>query len=286
VFDTDRLACKEFMRFHGQPPSTSVHDVLARRGTGIVVFDHFESLKVVKRQFFLYSLFDSVHTSAVQLCVVLVTSSHEPLNNLEKRVRSRFSPACIDFAPPHPNAALVAQLLCPDGCPDGWDADAAAAVDMASLFDIAPSLHTATALAQKLVLGLPDGAVLTRDFVHAAVAGLVGQIGPARFVGVMSQMELLVLLMCDFLVKVKNYSEMTFDMVYAETITQLNKTQFVKRMTTERAIVAWQKAVALRLLVHQGKDPTKVALAVFDDDIITAMERLPTEIQTWAKTWR
>jgi hypothetical protein len=286
AFDTDRDACKEFMRFHGQPLSAPIHEVLASRGTGILIFDHFESLRVVKRQFFLYSLFDSVHTSSVQLCVILVTSSHEPLNNLEKRVRSRFSPTCIDFPPPRADASFVAQLLCPDGCPDDWKTDAVAGADMATLFEIAPSLHTGALLARKLVLGLPDGGVLTGNYVRETVALLMGEIGPARFIAGMSQMELLVLLMCDFLVKVKNYSEMSFDMVYAETMTQLNKMQFVKKLTADRGMLAWQKAVALRLLVHQGKDPTKVALAVFDDDVVAAIDRLPTEIQTWARTWR
>jgi hypothetical protein len=286
LFLNDRAACKEFFRLHGQPANTPILDALRSIGTGILIFDHFESLKIVKRQFFLYTLFDSIHTNAVSLCVVLVTSSHEPLNNLEKRVRSRFTPTCVEFPRPIGDASFVIQLLSTENAE--WNAAVAAAffgVDLSPLFDLSQSLQTVVTFTKTLVITVSEGEVIGRGHVEQAIAQMLSVIHPDRFIAALSQMEVLILIVCCYLVRIRYYTELTFDTVYSEMMAQLIESSFVKKMTPERAHVAWEKAMALRLLVRPGKDVTKVALAVFEEDVLLAVDRLPTEIAAWARKW-
>jgi hypothetical protein len=278
---------KEFYRLHCQGVHVPIQDALKALGTGILIFDHFESLKIVKRQFFLYTLFDSIHTNAMSLCVVIVTSSHEPLNNLEKRVRSRFCATCIEFPRPTIDLSLIESLLETEN--GEWNdavADAFEGFDVLRMFEVSGSLHTAVSFAKRLSESVPEGEMMRSIHVEQTAAQMMSVIHAERFVAGMSQMELVVVIVCCYVVKVENYCEFTFDLVFSEMNCQLIECVFVKKMTTERTRVGWDKAIAHGLLVRCGKDVTKVRLSVFEEDVVAAMDRLPTEICTWVRTWK
>jgi hypothetical protein len=169
-----------------------------------------------------------------------------------------------------------------------WNAAVAAAfdgVDLSPLFDLSQSLQTVVTFTKTLVLNIGEREVIGRGHVEQTLAQVLSVIHPGRFIAAMSQMEILMLIVSCYLVRIKHYTELTFDTVYGEMMAQLIESSFVKRMTPERAHVAWEKAMALRFLVRPGKDVTKVALAVFEEDVLPAIDHLPTEIAAWAKKW-
>ena len=48
LFSDDKSACKEFLRQMNSPNSSDVLDVLRESGSGILIFDHFDSIKIIK----------------------------------------------------------------------------------------------------------------------------------------------------------------------------------------------------------------------------------------------
>jgi hypothetical protein len=47
-----------------------------------------------------------------------------------------------------------------------------------------------------------------------------------------------------------------------------------------------KKFIALKLLVRPGKDVTKVAVVVAEEDMVSVIDRFPTEIAIEVKKWR
>lgn len=285
IFDNDKAACKEFMRQRSQPSSKPVLDALKDVGMGILVLDHFDSMKIVKRQFFLYTLFDSIHTQAISLCVILITSSHEPLTGLEKRVRSRYSPTCFEFPAPEIDSQLLMKFLAEDKRTRGYSAmeKCLKEANIWTLFELSPSLHTVVVFLRKVALRTEK--TLTRETLNSVADEIIDVIDPHRFLASLSQLELAVALVCCHMTKVKGSAEFSYDQLYDELMKQLVRCQFRKTLTSERVVIAWDKLKTLRILVATGRDTNKFSLSIFDEDIYTMVTKLPTDVQLWAKSW-
>jgi len=79
----------------------------------VFVLDEFDAFATKSKQTLLYNLLDAMQTSSVQAALVGVSTRHDCLELLEKRVRSRFSHRKLLFSSPPPAdpAGMVVQLL-------------------------------------------------------------------------------------------------------------------------------------------------------------------------------
>ncbi|KAH0792609.1 Origin recognition complex subunit 4 [Histomonas meleagridis] len=290
LFSDDRPACKEFLRQMGKPTSSAVLDVLRISGSGILIFDHFDQIKIIKRQFFLYTLFDSIHSDSISLCLILVTSSHEPLTNLEKRVKSRCSPICIEFPSTSDFTCKTFRMLFESpSLTKQWNKSVQNALRRPEPFDrvfsLSPSLHTAISFAHEIIYNI-KGQRMTSSDVEQASIRIIDSICPLRFLDGLSHLELILTFMSVFMLTQKRCNEFTSEAMYQELKRQLNSYQLVKMLTPERFSVAWDKLLSMRIIVCVGRDATKVTTTLFEDDILPFTERLPTQVQVWAKGWQ
>ena len=288
IFDNDKAACKEFMRQRNQPSSKPVLEALKDVGMGILVLDHFDSMKIVKRQFFLYTLFDSIHTQSISLCVILITSSHEPLTGLEKRVRSRYSPTCFEFPAPVIDDTLFLKFMAPNKKSKWYSSieKTRANAKISTLFELSPSLHTVTVFLRKAALRVHGAEEeITSELLESVADEIIDTIDPDRFISSLSHLELTLAFVCCYMTNTKSIPEFSFDQVYEELSKQLVRCRFAKTLTSERVVVAWDKLKSLRLLIAAGRDTNKFSLTIFDDDLYDAVTRLPTDVQLWVKSW-
>ena len=79
----------------------------------IFVLDEFDAFATRAKQTLLYNLLDAMQTSNVQAALVGISSRHDCLELLEKRVRSRFSHRKLLFSSPPPAdpSGMIIQLL-------------------------------------------------------------------------------------------------------------------------------------------------------------------------------
>ena len=295
LFDTDRSAMKEFLRQTNNPPNRPVLEALKLLGAGILIFDHFDSMKIIKRQFFLYTLFDSIHTKSVALCVIVITSSHEPLNNLEKRVKSRFTPVSIDFpSPSNFDMENFIPLLTTTSAPRVWNdcvrnlftknAKSKMIHPFERLYSLSPSLHTAMIFAKKLSFFAQQKRLTIIDLDNT-VNEIINTINPSRFLEGMSHIDLIVVFVSVYMKIVKLSNDFTFDQIFDEIQTQFRPYSILKILTIERIKISWDKLISMKLLVVTTKDGTRVAPTVYEDDIDPFISNLPTEAQVWTRVW-
>ncbi|OHT01703.1 hypothetical protein TRFO_31405 [Tritrichomonas foetus] len=296
LFDNDHSAMKEFFRQTGSQQSKNVLDALKLLGSGIIIFDHFDSLKIIKRQFFLYTLFDSIHTNSVALCCVLVTSSYEPLNNLEKRVKSRFTPTTIDFPPPTQfDMDNFIPLLTATEASKLWNNNVKSLFTKQPkksriihpfdrLFMLVPSLHTVMIFAKKIALLASKNKLTIRD-LETTVDEILNTINPSRFLEGMSHVDLIVAFTTVYMRIVKQINDFSFDMLTEEIETQMKPYRFAKVLSFDRIRISWDKLVSMKILVYATKDETRVSPTLFEDDIEPFISHLPTEGQVWAQLW-
>lgn len=295
LFDTDKSAMKEFLRQTKSPPNRPILDSLKMLGAGIIVFDHFDSIKIIKRQFFLYTLFDSIHTNSVALCVVVLTSSHEPLNNLEKRVKSRFTPFTIDLPSPIEfDMDNFIQLLTSEETTKTWNdsvknnftkkGNSRIKHPFPRLYMLSPSLHTAMLFAKKLAFYIPQQK-LTLKNIESTVNEMIDTINPRRFLEGMSHIDLIVVFISVYMQAVKLMPDFTFDNLFDEIESQFRPFKLAKIFTSDRVRIAWDKLLSMKLLVVVSKDGTKVSTTIYEDDIEQLISSLPTEAQVWSKQW-
>lgn len=297
IFNSDKLACREFLRQTGNLVSTPVLEVLREKGSGIIIFDHFDSLKIIKRQFFLYTLFDSIHNNTISLCCILNTSSVEPLTNLEKRVRSRLTPQILEMPKPTLKDAysLSKMLLTFDDAKDKkhkkWNAYIASSFNyntakdcvseggdhqLKEVFDISPSYHTVINFLNKFVLN---------DVRETISAELFDNISVSKFLGCLSQTELSVLFTAAFMMDVRGTYDFTFDTLYTSLSEQFITHGFIKTISKQSAQLAWQKLINLNFLVPTPKDKTKYSFNLFSQDLAEFLYMLPTDMEQWVKSW-
>ena len=259
-------------------------------GSGILIFDHFDQIKIIKRQFFLYTLFDSIHSDSISLCLVMVTSSHEPLTNLEKRVKSRCSPICIDFPPTSEfTVKTFSTLFESPNFTKKWNYSVQSALrrpeSFEKVFSLSPSLHTALVFAKEIIYNV-KGQKMTSSDVEDAASRIIDAISPARFLSGLSHLELLLAFMGVFMLTQKRSSEFTSEAMFQELKRQLASYQLVKILTAERFAAAWDKLVLMRIFVYVGRDATRATTTLFEDDIEPFVSKLPTQAQVWAKGWQ
>ena len=295
LFDTDKSAMKEFLRQTGNPPNRPVLEALKLTGSGILIFDHFDSMKIIKRQFFLYTLFDSIHTNSVSLCVIVVTSSHEPLNNLEKRVKSRFTPMSIDFpSPSNFDMDNFIPLLTSTSTPKVWN-DCVKTLftkftkskiihPFERLYLLSPSLHTAMSFARKISFFVQQKRLTIIDLENT-VNEMMNTINPSRFLDGLSHIDLIVVFTSVYMRIIKLSNDFTFDMLFEEVQTQFKPYSILKILTLERIRISWDKLISMKILVVTSKDGTRVAPTVYEDDLETFVSNLPTEAQVWTRVW-
>jgi len=285
LFDTDKSACKEFLRQTNHSQSAPVLDVLKEMGTGIIVFDHFDSMKIIKRQFFLYTLFDSIHTNTISLCVVLITSSVEPLSNLEKRVKSRLTPQYISIPTPKLSDAhvMLLSLLTSSKLDDTqrieWN-QYVYSVNLekmiANVFSISNSLHTIVTFAKKFVL-LDQRLAINEQYMSS--------LSIQRFIRALSQLELLILFMSAYMMTMRGLQEFSFDQMFKELQEQSKSHSFLHNVRPDTAQLAWDKLVSFKFIIPIGKEKTKYAFALFTEDLAESINGLQTDHQKWVKTW-
>lgn len=291
LFSDDKSACKEFLRQMNSPNSSDVLDVLRESGSGILIFDHFDSIKIIKRQFFLYTLFDSIHSQSISLCLILVTSSHEPLTNLEKRVKSRCSPECISFPSVEnfKNETFISLFKSPD-YPKQWNASVDKTLKRPELFQkiigLSPSLKTIMNFARMIMFEVKDSEKITEINVENAAKNILYVISPKRFLNGLSHLELIVVFMGVFMISQKRCLEFTNESLFKELQTQLVSCKLLKLMTTERFNIIWDKMISMKLFVYTVKDKSKTTTSLFEEDISDFVSNLPTEVQVWAKSWK
>lgn len=295
LFDNDRAAMKEFLRQTGNPHNRPVLEALKLLGAGILIFDHFDSMKVIKRQFFLYTLFDSIHTNSVALCVIVVTSSHEPLNNLEKRVKSRFTPISIDFPSPSEfDMDNFITLLSTTSAPKKWNDCVRSLFTKYSkskmihpfdrLYALSPSLHTAMIFARKLSFFVQNNQLTIKD-VESTVNEIINTINPSRFIDGLSHIDLVVIFVSMYMRIVKLENDFSFDTLFEEVQIQFRPFNLSKILTLERVKISWDKLISMKLLVLTTKDGTLAAPTLYEDDLEPFISRLPTEAQVWTRVW-
>ena len=290
IFDTDKAVSKEFLRQTGNLLTTPILEVLTRKGAGIIVLDHFDSLKIIKRQFFLYTIFDSIHTNTISLCSILITSSVEPLSNLEKRVRSRLTPQYIDI--PKPTIQWCKEWIvnvlqfkeAKQSDRKKWNRYVKAFFNeernipdtqLEELFSISPTLQCAVVFAQKFVLS-NEHETIEQEFIDG--------LSVDRFLGALSQNELMLLFIAAFLINIKSIVEFNFDQLYKE-LTELRKLRDMRKIKREQALLAWEKLTYLNFLVPTSKDKTTFTLTLFSEDLEKSVSQVPTEMQVWINTW-
>jgi origin recognition complex subunit 4 len=66
----------------------------------VVVLDEFDMFTTHPKQALLYNLFDVVQSSESAICVLGLTNRFDAVDDLEKRVKSRFSHRILFFSPP------------------------------------------------------------------------------------------------------------------------------------------------------------------------------------------
>ena len=294
LFDNDKAAMKEFLRQTKNPPNKNALEALKLLGSGILIFDHFDSMKIIKRQFFLYTLFDSIHTNSVALCVILVTSSHEPLNNLEKRVKSRFTPTTIDFPSPFEfDMDNFISLLTDPSTSKVWNncvknlftkQNSQVIHPFDKLFSLSPSLHTAMIFAKKLALLYDQNKLTIRD-LEMTVNEMINTVNPSRFIAGLSHVDLVVLFGSVYMRIIKQYNDFTYDMLAEEIEKQFTSYRFYRILTRERMKISWDKLSSMQLLIPTTKDGMRMASSLYEDDIEQYITNLPTEGQVWAKLW-
>lgn len=295
LFDTDKSAMKEFLQQTSNPPNRPVLEALKLLGAGIIIFDHFDSMKIIKRQFFLYTLFDSIHTKSVALCVIVVTSSHEPLNNLEKRVKSRFTPVSIDFpSPSNFDMDNFIPLLTSTSSPRMWNdcvktlftkhTKSKVIHPFERLYSLSPSLHTAMIFARKLSFFVEQKRLTIIDLENT-VNEIINTINPSRFLEGLSHIDLIVVFVSVYMKIIKLNNDFAFDQLFEEIQTQFRPYSILKILTVERIKISWDKLISMKLIVVTSKDGTRVSPTVYEDDIDPFVVYLPTEVQVWSRVW-
>lgn len=288
IFDTDKAACKEFLRQTNSTATASILDVLREKGSGVIVFDHFDSLKIIKRQFFIYTIFDSIHANTISICSIINTSSVEPLSNLEKRVRSRLTPQYIDVPAPTFDSTkeFLTKTLVFDGPKTSneksWNKYVKSFFDsdnldqLKHLFSISPTLHTALVYGQKFVLS-DDHKTLEKKFMD--------NLSIERFLGNLSQTELIILFMAAYMVEVKEIPEYSVDTIRHELHELYRTHNFLYRIHKDNANLAWDKLKSLGFIVPTTKDSTRYTFTLFAEDLKSSISLIPTDYQVWIKNW-
>lgn len=288
IFDTDKSCCREFLRQTNNLATTPVLEVLNEKGSGVIVFDHFDALKIIKRQFFLYTIFDSIHTNTISLCSIIITSSVEPLSNLEKRVRSRLTPQYVDIPAPTISIAKVwisSVLLFKEPKSDEeeqWNAyvkkffERKGEKQLDGLFSLSPTLHTASCFGQKFVLS-NEHKTIQKEFNESLSAD--------RFLGALSQTELILMFIAAFMIDLKSINEFTFDELFKEITEQSKQRGFIRRLRKSQALLAWEKLTSLNFLIPTSKDKTHYTLSLFSEDLYASIDNMPTDMQMWIRTW-
>lgn len=288
IFDTDKAACKEFMRQTENFASASILDVLREKGSGVIVFDHFDSLKIIKRQFFLYTIFDSIHSNTISICSIINTSSVEPLSNLEKRVRSRLTPQYIDVPAPTFDTTLefLSKTLVfaedKEKTAKQWNKyvneflHSDNVEQIQQLFMISPTLHTTITYGQKFVLS-DDHQTIVKKFMD--------NLSIERFLGTLSQTELIILFMAAYMIEVKEIQEYSIDAIRHELHELYKMHNFLYRIHKDNAHLAWEKLISLGFVVQTAKDSTKYTFTLFSEDLKSSLPLVPTDYQVWIKNW-
>ena len=65
----------------------------------VLILDEFDRFATHSRQMLLYNLYNLIHDAASRVAIVGITSCHDAMDHLEKRVKSRFSQRTIFFPP-------------------------------------------------------------------------------------------------------------------------------------------------------------------------------------------
>jgi len=76
----------------------------------VLILDEFDRFATQNRQMLLYNLYNLIHDAGSRVAVVGVTSCHDAMDHLEKRVKSRFSQRTILF-PPFSSCTGFVQVL-------------------------------------------------------------------------------------------------------------------------------------------------------------------------------
>lgn len=282
LFDTDKLACKEFFRQLNKPASSDVLDVLRQSGCGFIIFDHFDCLKIIKRQFFLYTLFDSIHTQSIELAVILIASTYDPLTNLEKRVKSRFTPVVVDIplkSAPFDFGEFLPLLKTGD---KDWD-DSMCRLSLSSimqpLYRLNPSFHIVNLFFDKVFYG--KGAYWINDsLLHKIADDLIYQMSPKANLESLSQLELFVLFGGLHMVQIKGREAISCD----ELLHHLTEDKQIHcKIEPSLLRVAYGKLEQMKLFQSRGDG--KDIVTVFSDDLEPLLPKLTTSNQLWAKRW-
>ena len=282
LFDTDKSACKEFLRQLDQPLKSDVLDVLRQHGAGFIIFDHFDSLQIIKRQFFLYTLFDSIHTQSIELGIILVTSTYDPLINLEKRVKSRLTPTIIEI-PLHPAPFEFNEFmpLLITGDPD-WDS-AMTRLNFSQilqpLYRLNPSFHIVNLFFDKLFYG-KGNYWINDSLLHLLVDEIMKELTPQPELESLSQLELFVLFAALHMTLVRCMDAISCDDLVHHVI---EDNQIACKTNPALIRVAFGKLERMNILRPRGDG--KDIVTIFADDLEPYVAKLTTHYQLWAKRW-
>lgn len=298
IYDNDRTVSKEFLRQIESQKAQTLLDAIRQRGSIILIFDHFDSMKIVKRQFFLYQIFNSKHENSISLFVILLVSSIEPLSDIEKRVKSRLSPLCIEF--PKADSLIIKK----NGKSESLfelsktvnkkspimdimkglnDTNSLLFKKAQQIYEIFPSLLAVFDFVKKLVVLSPNHHI-DESKAEDICKEYLSFTSPARFIDACNQLELTLLLIAQYIMETNNYNGFTFDELFNQFKQQLVSSMFVKKITEGQAKVAWNRLISSKLIVPIDNNQIKATLAVVSNDIELFIKKVPTEINQWTKS--
>lgn len=299
IYDNDTIASKEFLRQAGSLNAPTLHDSMRKLGSVILIFDHFDSFKMIKKQHFLYQVFDSIHQGSISLLAILIVSSVTPLSNLEKRVRSRLSPIYLEF--PSSTSLTIFKKngktgslfdfsqtvnknsLIIEAMNELQDTNSILFKKAQQIYQVFPNLRMIFNFLKKLVLISPNHHIdlskaediFQELFSFSSIYSIIDSC---------SQLELTILLIAQYIVNMNNYNCFSFDELFNQFKQQLVSSMYVKKITEDQAKVACNCLISKKLLLPLDNNQNKFLLAVFSSNLKPFIKRVPTEVSQWANS--
>lgn len=299
IYDNDTIAFKEFLRQAGSLNEPTLQDSMRKLGSVILIFDHFDLFKMIKKQHFLYQVFDSMHHNSISLLAILLVSSVSPLSNLEKRVRSRLSPiyfefpsatsltipkkngnsgTIFDFSPTVNKNSPIIEVM-----KELQDSNSLLFKKAQKIYQIFPNLHMIFNFLKKLVLVSPNHHI---DLSKAddICQELLNFSSINSIIDSCSQLELTMLLIAQYIVNINNYNEFSFDELFNQFKQQLVSSMYVKKVTEEQAKATCNCLISKKLFLPLDNNQNKFLFALFSSNLKPFIKKVPTEVSQWANS--
>jgi hypothetical protein len=281
IYATEKLASTLLLNLTSDT-KISIENLLQQLGSTIIYFDHFDSLILSKRQFFLYSLFNAIQKNTVSILLILSASSLDPLSGLEKRVRSRFTPIC--FSLPQPSLDIAIEIIHLHLKEANWKSnvfDLPWKKTLEILFSHIPSYHTATSFLASVVSQSEDS--IRKELLIQTQHENLNLKNPLRFVSDLSHTEISLVLAADYIEKHQLRKEFIFSEL--NLLIQSQLVEFRSIQKSNSVSTAFEKLVNSSIFIRAGKDNFRFFMPIYIEELSELIPLLPVDLIQWVSGW-